>query len=101
MTPAQRAVVSHWLSTSTVADYTGDGICNVSDWARACRDDFLKRGVIWGKTNKAFAENLWIYICESREREKGLISGSREHRDLVQTRSDWTRSHADRSGLSK
>jgi hypothetical protein len=101
LSPVRREIVLNWLSTNTVADYTGDGICNVGDWARACRDDFLKTGIIWGRTNEAFIKNLGTYIEEAIERERDMVGGSRPHRDLAQLVSGWRKSHAERTGKSK
>lgn len=93
--PAQCAVTNNWLSKSTIADYNGDSICGPKDWALACRDDFLAKGIIWGRDEESLARNLGIYIDEVYNREQHKLSNSRAHHDLARMRADWITAYVD------
>jgi hypothetical protein len=97
LTPAQRHIVFNWLSKSSLADYTGDTVCNLRDWAWTCDPNFLKTGVIWGKTESILIKNLWTYIREADYCEQHMVSGSQSYNELIRVKSAWVKSYNDRT----
>jgi hypothetical protein len=70
--PAQCAVTANWLSATSVADFTGDTVCNLKDWAIACHRDFLSKATVWGRTESTYKSNLEIIIAEAQDRRLAL-----------------------------
>lgn len=77
-TPSQQAIFRNWLDPNGVGDFTGDGVCNLQDFALAAgrKRDFMNKAIIWGKwsgkdandhtaSHKVCLQNLAIYIAES------------------------------------